>query len=138
MSRKDAGTNDWIKYGVHVLEGMIALLDDPKTVTVKNIGNKNQNIVHLEFENGVQAVVCIFKDIFRPTQITLFGHKGWRKVEINNSYSMFRDNIIEFIRSVQDGKPRLDFEKTENIISTLIAGKESLDNGGKTIHLDYR
>jgi hypothetical protein len=48
---------------------------------------------------------------------------------------MFRDNIIEFIRSVQEGRSRLDFEKTVNIIRTIIAGKESLEQGGKTIYL---
>jgi hypothetical protein len=46
---------------------------------------------------------------------------------------MFRDNIIEFIRSVEDGKPRLPFNKTEQIIRALIAANESLYNGGKTI-----
>ena len=48
---------------------------------------------------------------------------------------MFRDNIIEFIRSVEEGKPRLAFDKTENIIRVLIAGKESLANEGEIIQL---
>jgi hypothetical protein len=48
---------------------------------------------------------------------------------------MFRDNLIEFVRSVQEGKPRLDFAKTENIIKTLIAAQESLKQCGATINL---
>jgi hypothetical protein len=49
---------------------------------------------------------------------------------------MFRDNIIEFIRSVEEGKSRLEFAKTSNIIRTLIAGKESLEQGGRTIFIN--
>jgi hypothetical protein len=56
-------------------------------------------------------------------------------MDIKNSYSMFRDNIIEFVRSVQEGKARLPFGKTENIIRTLIGANESLEQGGKIIEL---
>lgn len=129
------GKKDWIKYGVHLLEGLVAILDDPKPVTVKNIGKSQKDVVYIEYENGIQVIVNIFMDITPTFQISLFGQKGWKIIEIKNSYSMFRDNIIEFIRSVEEGRSRLAFEKTENIIRTLIAGKESLEKGGKTINI---
>ncbi len=129
------GKKDWIKYGVHLLEGVVAILDDPKPVCVKNVGKAQKDVVYIEYENGIQVVVNIFMDITPTFQISLFGQKGWKIIGIRNSYSMFRDNIIEFIRSVQEGKSRLEFEKTKNIIRTLIAGKESLEKGGKTINL---
>ena len=74
-------------------------------------------------------------DISPTFQVSLFGQKGWRLMEIKNSYSMFRDNIIEFVRSVEDGKPRLLFEKTEMIIKTLIGAMESLEKGGEKVYL---
>ena len=129
------GKKDWIKYGVHLLEGVVAILDDPKPVCVKNVGKAQKDVVYIEYENGIQVVVNIFMDITPTFQISLFGQKGWKIIGIRNSYSMFRDNIIEFIRSVQEGKSRLEFEKTKNIIRTLIAGKESLEKDGKTINL---
>jgi predicted dehydrogenase len=129
------GKKDWVKYGVHLLEATAAILDDPKPASVKNVGKKERDIVYIEYENGIQVVINIFMDITPTFQISLFGRNGWRLIEIRNSYSMFRDNIIEFIRSVHEGKSRLGFKKTENIIRALIAGKESLENGGKTIRL---
>jgi predicted dehydrogenase len=129
------GKKDWIKYGVHLLEGLFALLDDPKPVSVKHIGKDKKDSVHIEFENGLQSVVHLFMDITPTFQISLFGQEGWRLIEIKNSYSMFRDNMIEFIRSVQEGKARISFNKTENIIRTLIAATESLEQGGKKIDL---
>ena len=129
------GKKDWTKYGVHMLEGLFALLDDPKAVSVRHISSSYKDIVYIEFETGVLATVHLFYDITPTFQISVFGQTGWRLLEYKNWYAMFRNNIIEFVRSVQQGKSRLEFAKTENIIRTLIAGKESLEQGGKTISL---
>lgn len=129
------GKKDWIKYGVHMLEAIFSLLDDPKPISVSNIGKDQHAIVHVEFENGLQVIVNLVMDIAPTFQISLFGQKSWQIIEIKNSYSMFRDNIIEFIRSVQEGKPRLNFSKTEQIIRVLIAAEESFKMNGKTINL---
>lgn len=127
------GKKDWTKYGVHMLEGLFALLDDPKAVSVKHISTSHKDIVYIEFETGLVATVHLFYDITPTFQISLFGQSGWRLIEYKNWYAMFKSNIAEFVRSVQQGKSRLDFTKTENVIRTLIAGKESLEQGGKTI-----
>ncbi len=129
------GKKDWTKYGVHMLEGVFMLLDDATPLTVKHIGEAGKDIVHITFSGGLQVIVNLFYDIAGTFQISVFGQQSWRLIEIKNSYAMFRDNIIEFIRSVQEGKPRLDFAKTENIIRTLIAASQSLAEGGTTIHL---
>lgn len=129
------GKKDWIKYGVHILEALFALLDDPKPVLIKNIGKKGKDIVYIQFENGLDAVIHLYMDITSTFQLSVYGRDGWKLIDIKNSYSMFRDNIIEFVRSVQDGQPRLSFDKTENILKALIAGEESRNKGGLTIKL---
>jgi len=129
------GVKDWVKYGVHMVEALIALLDDPKVVSVQHVGESGKNIVLIEFENGLHATVHLFMNISGTFQISLFGSDGWQLVDIKNSYSMFKENINEFVRSVREGQSRIPFEKTENIIRTLIAANESLEQGGKIIHL---
>jgi hypothetical protein len=118
-----------------MLEGLFALLDDPKAVSVRHISSSHKDIVYIEFETGVLATVHLFYDITPTFQISVFGQGGWRLIEYKNWYAMFRNNIIEFVRSVQQGRSRLEFSKTENIIRTLIAGKESLEQGGRVISL---
>ena len=117
------GKKDWVKYGVHMLEALFALLDDPNVVSVQDIGQTGKDIVYIRFENGLSATVHLFMDITPTFQISLFGRDNWRIIEIKNSYAMFKENLVEFIRSVREGRSRLPFEKTENIIRTLIAGK---------------
>ena len=130
------GKKDWTKYGVHMLEGLFALLDDPKAVSVCHVSLKSsKDVVYIEFETGLLATVNLFYDLTPTFQLSLFGQSGWKLIEYANWYAMFRDNLIEFVRSVQEGTPRLDFAKTENIIKTLIAAQESLQQGGKIITL---
>ncbi len=129
------GSKDWTKYGVHMLEALFALLDDPKAVNVQNIGKPGKEIVSVVFDNELQVTVHIYMDISATFQISLYGQKGWQTIDIKNSYVMFKENLNEFVRSVREGKPRIPFEKTENIIRTLIGAKESLGQNGKIIDL---
>jgi predicted dehydrogenase len=130
------GKKDWIKYGVHMLEGLFALLDDPPAVSVKHAGEMDKDVVCVELCTGMMATIHLFHDICPTFQISIYGRSGWRFIEYKNWYAMFRDNLIEFIRSVRQGTPRLAFHKTENIIRTLIGARESLDRGGVTIKLE--
>ncbi len=129
------GKKDWIKYGVHMLEGLFAFLDDPIAKTVTHVSSSHKDIVYVEFETGLVATVHLFYDIVPTFQISVFGQSGWRLIEYKNWYAMFRDNLIEFIRSVQQGQPRLTFDKTQNIIKTLIGAQQSLEKGGVKISL---
>lgn len=129
------GKKDWIKYGVHLMEAVFSLLDDPQPISVKHVGEPDKDIVVIKFIDGTVFTLHLFKEIAGTFQFSVFGRNTWRLIDIKNSYSMFRDNIIEFLRSVQDGKSRLEFAKTENIIRTLIGAKESAEQGGKTIML---
>jgi predicted dehydrogenase len=130
------GKKDWVKYGVHMLEALFALLDDPKVVSVQHVGQPGKDIVNIRFENGLPVTVHLFMDISPTFQISLFSRDNWRLIEIKDSYSMFKENLVEFIRSVRESRSRLPFEKTENIIRTLISAIESLKLGGKMIHLN--
>ena len=129
------GKKDWMKYGIHMLEGIASILDDPKPESVRNIGTSEQNSVQIKYENGVQVMLHLFSEIAPTMQISFFGQQQWRMIEIKNSYAMFRDNIIEFVRSVREGKPRLDFKKTENIIRVMIGAEESLHAQGRLVYL---
>ncbi len=129
------GKKDWVKYGVHMLEALFALLDDPRAVSVRHVSKSGKDIVLVQFKSGLLATVHLFRNIAPTFQLSLFGRDGWRLIEIKNSYAMFKENLTEFIRSVREGKPRLPFEKTENIIRTLIGARESFKRDGEVVTL---
>ena len=131
------GKKDWINYGIHLLEGLFLLLNDPQPVAVTNVGTEHREIVQIEFSTGVRATVHLFMDIAPTFQYSVFGTGGWRLIEVKNWYGMFRDNLTEFIRSVAEGKPRLDYHQTKALIQTLLAAQESRNRGGMRIELPY-
>ncbi len=129
------GKKDWKKYGVHLVEALFSSLDDPQPQWVQHLGERHQSVVLIGFEGGLKATIQVFQDICGTFQLSFFGSEGWRLVEIKNSYAMFRENMSEFIRSVEEGSPRLDFAKTRSIIQTVIAAQESYEKDGKVISL---
>jgi predicted dehydrogenase len=130
------GKKDWKKYGVHLLEGLFGILDDPKPVSVRHMGELDKEIILLRLESGTDVTLHLFNDITGTFQISLFGQAGWKLIDIRNSYSMFRDNMIEFVRSVEEGKPRLAFEKTEQIMRVIIGAEKSRLSGGEVVKLE--
>ncbi len=129
------GAKSWIKYGVHMLEALFALLDDPRAASVQHVSESGRDIVLIRFQNGLLASVHIFMEMAPTFQLSLFGRSGWRVTEIKDYYAMFRANLEEFVLSVREGRSRLAFEKTENIIRTLIGATDSLERGGEKVKL---
>jgi len=130
------GKKDWVKYGVHMLEAVFAIVGNCRVVSVTNTGDTGKEIVTLEFEDGLKATLHLFMDIAATFQVSVFGKNAWRMADIKNSYAMFRDNVIEFIRSVEEGTPRIAFEETRRIMQVLIAAQESREAGGNKIMID--
>lgn len=129
------GKKDWKKYGIHLLEAVFSVLDDPKPVHVRHIGELDREIVSVKLEAGTDITLHLYNDISGTFQLSFFGQQGWKLVDIRNSYSMFRDNMIEFVRSVREGKPRLDFEKTHRLMRVIIGAKESFLQDGAVVRV---
>lgn len=129
------GKNDWAKYGIHRLESVFALLDDPVAESIQALGDDGKELMCIRFKDGLLLTIHLSPDIVGTAQFSIFGRNKWNLVEITNSYAMFRQNIVEFVRSVEEGRPRLGFKKTYNLIHTLIGGLESKRDGGKIIKL---
>ncbi len=129
------GKKDWKKYGVHMVEACMSLLDDPKPLSVQYIGKDNFDSVQLEISPDCYASIHLIADISPTFQLTAFGTQDWMLIDIKNSYSMFKENILEFIKSVDQGKPSLAFEKTAQVIKIIAAALESKRQGNIKITL---
>jgi len=129
------GKKDWKKYGIHLLEAIFAVMQDLKPLSVQHIGELDREIVHVQTADGPDIMLHLFNSISGTFQVSFFGTNHWKLVDIRNSYSMFRDNMIEFVRSVREGKPRLRFEDTYQLINVILAANESRLENGKRILL---
>ncbi len=129
------GKKDWKKYGIHLLEAIFSVLEDPAPKSVQHIGELGREVVHVRVASGIDISLHLFDAITGTFQLSFFGQQAWELVDVRNSYSMFRDNLIEFIRAVKEGKPRLDFEKTYRLMQVIIAANESRLQQGVRIEI---
>ena len=129
------GKKDLRKYAIHYLEGVFSLLGDPTAVAVRHVGEAGRDILRVDFENGTVAMFYVFKDIAPGGGVSVYGSEGILQFTHGGAYPSFRASLVEAIRSFRAGKPRLDFQKTRNVIGALIGARESLENGGRTISL---
>ncbi|MCK5806063.1 MAG: gfo/Idh/MocA family oxidoreductase, partial [Lentisphaeria bacterium] len=131
------GKKDLRKYAIHYLEGMFSLLGDPKAVSVRHIGTSARDSLMVEFADGAVGMIHVFMDIAPGGELNVYGAEGSLQVSHGGAYPSFRASLVEAIRSFRQGSPRLDFAKTENVIRTLIGARESLENGGRIVDLDW-
>lgn len=129
------GKKDWEKYGVHMVEALLSLLDDPKPISVQYVGKSDYDIVLVEINPNCYATIHLIADISPTFQMTVYGEKDWISIDIRNSYAMFKENILEFVKSLQDQKPTLDFKKTKNVLEVVAYALESKARNNEKIYL---
>lgn len=124
------GKKDLRKYAIHYLEGLFSVLGDPPAKTVRHVSETDRDILLVEFATGTLATVHVFQDIAPGGELNLYGRDGNVQVQHGGTYPAFRNSLVEAIRSFREGRPRLDFAITRNVIGTLVAARESLEQGG--------
>lgn len=129
------GKKDWKKYGVHMVEATLSLLDDPRPISVQYLGKDDYDIVLLEITPKCYATIHLVKDISATFQLNVYGDKNWTQIDIRNSYGMFKENILEFVKGIYRGEPTLDFNKTAQVIQVVAGAIESKNNAGEKIKL---
>jgi predicted dehydrogenase len=128
------GKKDWRKYAIHYLEAMLSLLGDPKVLAVTHVSlTKGRDVAYLELEGDILATVHVFMDIAPGGELNIYGTHGNVRVDYGSAYVAFRNNIEQAIAGFRRDVPTIDFDKTCNVVRALIAGRESLEAGGKRI-----
>lgn len=129
------GRNDWEKYGIHRLESIFALLGDPIAASIQALGEVGNELMCIKLKDGMHLTIHLSTEVTATAQLSVYGQHKSRTIEIANAYAMFRQNIVEFIRSVNEDKPRLEFSKTYRLMELMIAGIKSRESGGKVVKL---
>lgn len=113
----------WEKYGVHLLEAMLAMTPaHPVSVRMAVADHASATI---RLDDGVLLQIDALGESARTFHVGLFGTERTAAFDITDNFSMFRRMLWEFARSIQDGRPAIAPEKTLEIMRVLIAGRIS-------------
>ncbi|MDI5920864.1 Gfo/Idh/MocA family oxidoreductase [Halomonas sp. LR5S13] len=121
--------NDWERYGIHLLEALLSLLPGhPTSVCAVPTGHET---LLIRLDDGTPLIIDALGEVPPVFDIEVFGSRRVSRCSITDNFSMFRRLLFAFSDMVTKGSPSIPAEESIRILSTLIAGREALDEGGQ-------
>ena len=124
----------WETYGIHALEALCAVTGSGY-LSIRNLSTDQRNLVHLKHKNGFDAIIANSYDLAYDPTIHLHGTQGVINIEIKDTYTSFRNQLVAFIDYLRTEKSPIPFAETEELMKLVIGGIESRCQGGKEIFL---
>lgn len=124
----------WERYGIHAMEAVYPITG-PGYVSVQNTGSLNKNIVHLIHKDGVDVTIGNIYDM-AASPIKLVGTAGSATIPFADSYYSFYKQLESFVEYLESGVRPYPFEETIELMTIIIAGIRSREEGGRKVMLE--
>lgn len=124
----------WERYGIHAMEPVYRITG-PGYVSVQNTGGINNNIVHLVHEKGIDINIASIYDM-AGSDLKLVGTKGSVSVKSGDSFYAFKKQLDVFGEYLQTGIEPYPFDETIELMTIIIAGIRSREEGGRRVMLE--
>jgi len=123
----------WERYGIHALEAVYPLLG-PGFFNAQTNQQGGSNIVTLAHRSGVMVTLAAIYDA--PGSfgaVHAYGIKGDLALKLTDTYAAFRAQLVAFIELLRTSRPPVPFSQTVELMSLIIAGLRSREQGGRTV-----
>lgn len=123
--------NDWEKYGIHIIDGVLGLLNQkPKSIQYIN---SSAEMYIVSFESGLVWTINILGNAPKTFNIQIWGESKRANIEVEDNFSMFRRMLFRFTKLVETNEILYNPENTLISITLLIAGKMSKEENKKIV-----
>ncbi|MFG6179347.1 Gfo/Idh/MocA family protein [Halomonas sp. THAF12] len=118
--------NDWERYGVHLLDAILPLLDSrPVAVRAQPAAHASLTVT---MSDGVMVQLDALGDVPGIFRVELMGERRVGRFDIVDNFSMFRRTLWEFWRQIVEVRPAIPVDATLDVLRTLIAGQRALQD----------
>lgn len=124
----------WERYGIHAMEPVYRITG-PGYISVQNTGGINNNIIHLTHGRGIDVNIASVYDM-AGTPIKIAGTHGSVTVPMSDSYYCFHKQLDVFVEYLETGVRPYPFEETIELMTIIIAGIRSREEGGRKVMLE--
>lgn len=124
----------WRTYGIHIIEGVYAVMGSG-VESVQNVGEENEEIVHLRYADGRHAVLQTFKEIEFAVNFAFYGDKGAKVITTTDAYSTFKNMLTAFVETLKSDTPAFDWNETVEMAKVVIAALVSLRENHRVVSL---
>lgn len=126
----------WERYGIHALEAVYPQVG-PGFVSAQTIAQAGSDVVHLTHQSGVQITVAAIHDAYGSFgNVHVYGTKGQLAINLKDTYTAFRGQLVAFIEMLKTGRAPFAFEQTIELMTIIIAGIRSRDQKGRVVLLE--
>jgi len=127
---------DWENYGVHGFESVFRLLG-PGFVSVRLESRPKFETAHILHRSGVQINLPVISDgLATFGTVHLAGTAGQVTVQLSDTYTAFRRQLVSFIDFVRaGGADPYPFAETLEIMAVIMAGVRSRAEGGRRVEV---
>ena len=124
----------WERYGIHAMEAVYPITGSGY-LSVQNTGGINNNILHLTHEKGIDVTIGNVYDM-AASDLKLVGTKGSHSIPFTDSYYSFHKQLDAFVEYLETGIRPYPFEETVELMTIIIAGIRSREEGGRRVMLE--
>lgn len=125
----------WERYGIHLLEPLYRIVG-PGFESIRLESRPGLEVAHLVHRSGVQLTVPVIMDGGKSFgTILLCGTNGHATVRFGDTYTNFRRQLLSFLGFVRTGRSPYPFSETVELMTLLIAGLTSRNEGSRRVEL---
>jgi Oxidoreductase family, NAD-binding Rossmann fold len=121
----------WEKYGVHLLEAILAVTP-AHAVSVRMLPGEHASAVVL-LDDGVLIQIDALGECARTFHVEFFGTQRTAAFDLTDNFSMFRRMLWQFTESIRTGQPAIPPVRTLEIMRVLIAGRKARNENREVV-----
>lgn len=127
---------DWLKYGIHILEGLTAVLG-ADIESVQNIGHNSSDIVKVKYHSGAYAVLQVSPKLSGGLRTAIYSSDDNPNFfHYNDNFSCFKRLLESFYEFCVDSNLVIEPRETINLIKALIGADISKKQNSRIIYLN--
>jgi len=112
--------NDFLKYGVHMLDAVAAFHGGPlKSITKLQAP---YDCFSMQLESGLVFNLSCLGAVAKVFHLSIYGRKGLFECQLTDNFSAFKRLLIRFFQMVKDRQPPIDPKQVSQIIEVLRVG----------------
>jgi len=123
-----AVTNDWERYGVHMLDAVFSI-SPARPVSIRRLSVLTHEAYFLEMDDGSSLLIEVHGTVGPLFNVSVIGRGKSSSHDLRDNFSSFRRLLEEFGGMLKNGEPPIRTRDVEFSIRTLIAGREAEVDG---------
>lgn len=128
-----AVTNDWERYGVHMIDAIFTLTP-ARPISVRRLEASTHEAYFMEMDDDSVLLVEPHGPVGPLFNVSVVGRSKASSHDLRDNFSSFRRLLQDFSRMLHTGEPPIPPRDVELSIRTLMAGKAAAI-GGPAIHI---